>query len=131
MLIWQRFYNFAALSVGSKQIYICLFFLFIIRICVLRENLKRINRAYILVAKIVHSLCFKSIYILLSIHNILNCAHNLSCHTVAPDVRFATCRQIVVLIRLASFNQTFGWCRNVLATHTLFWIVSSFREFWE
>ena len=131
MLIWQRFYNFAALSVGSKQIYICLFFLLPIRICVSGENLKRINRAYILVAKIVRSLHFKRIYILLSIHNVINCAHNLSCHTVAPDVRFATCRQIVVLIRLASFNQTFGWCRNVLATHILFWIVSSFREFWE
>ena len=41
-------------------------------------------------------------------HNVINCAHNLSCQTDAPDVRFATCRQIVVLIRLASFNQTFG-----------------------
>lgn len=84
------------------------FFLLSIRICVSGENLKRINRAYILVAKIVRSLCFKSIYILLSIHNVINCAHNLSYQTVAPDVRFATCRQIVVLIRLASFNQTFG-----------------------
>lgn len=84
------------------------FFLLSIRICVSGENLKRINRAYILVAKIVRSLHFKRIYILLSIHNVINCAHNLSYQTVAPDARFATCRQIVVLIRLASFNQTFG-----------------------